>query len=166
MEIKKFIDIDKTTENEAPHIVNWLLKKDTLRGFPLSCRKEVIDAVRIWMDYAKRGCSLTAFYKKKPVGCVNLYINEVEKLKHHCLFVIIVEETMRGKGIGTILLEEVIHLAKNTFQIEFLHLEVYEHNPAYHLYKKHGFIQYGCHPNYLKDENGIYYKKILMQKVL
>lgn len=163
---KPQITLRKTTEEDAPYITNWLLQGDVLKGFPMTDKREVDDAVRIWMLYAKRGCSLTAVYKKKPVGCANLYINEVEKMKHQSLFVIIVDEKMRGQGIGTLLMNEITRLAKNKYQVEILHLEVYEHNPAYHLYKRMGFEEYGCHPKYLKDNKGVYYDKIVMQKKL
>jgi len=156
----------KTTEGDASFLIEWLEQKDVLKGFPMTDKREVEDAVRIWMLYLKKGASITALYKKKPCGAATLYINDIEKLKHQCLFVILVDEKMRNKGIGTLLLRELYKLAKEQFNIEILHLEVYENNPAYNLYKRMGFEKYGSHPKYLRDENGIYYDKILMQKEL
>ena len=86
-------------------------------------------------------------------------------MAHQCLFAIIVDEQHRGKGVGTALLRELIILSKEKFQLEFIHLEVYEGNPAINLYKRFGFEQYGIHERFIKDQ-GRYISKILMQKNL
>lgn len=163
---KPLVTLRKTTEKDAPYLAVWLEQKDVLKGFPMTDKREIDDAVRIWMLYLKKGSSITALYKKKPCGAANLYINDIEKMKHQSLFVIIVDEKVRNQGIGTLLLKEITRMAKEEFNVEILHLEVYENNPAYNLYKRMGFEEYGRHPKYLKDENGIYYGKILMQKKL
>ena len=56
-------------------------------------------------------------------------------------------------------------LPKNNFDIELLHLEVYEGNPAIHLYQRLGFVQYGYQRHFIK-QNGQYLGKIMMQKAL
>ena len=66
----------------------------------------------------------------EPAGLANLYIQPFAKFKHQCLFSIIVASKFRGKGIGTILLETLKGYAKEKFNIEILHLEVYDGNPA------------------------------------
>ena len=52
-------------------------------------------------------------------------------------------EAHRNKGIGTKLLDELFALAKETFKIEIVHLEVYHTNPAIILYQRLGFKQFG-----------------------
>ncbi|MGE0198002.1 MAG: GNAT family N-acetyltransferase [Simkaniaceae bacterium] len=163
---KPLITLRKTTEKDAPYLQEWLLQKGVLDGFPMINQREVEDAVRIWLLYIKKGYSITALYKKKPCGAANLYINDIEKMKHQCLFVIIVDEKMRGQGIGTLLLNEITRMARDQYQIEVLHLEVYENNPAFRLYERMGFKQFGRHPKYLKDDKGVYYDKIVMEKRL
>ncbi|MDJ0651451.1 MAG: GNAT family N-acetyltransferase [Simkaniaceae bacterium] len=144
----------------------WLQQPGVLEGFPMSDKREIDDAVRLWRQYLAKGASITALYKKKPVGAASLYVQEVEKLKHQSLFVILVDEKYRGQGIGTLLLKKIQKLAKNTFGIEILHLEVYDKNPAIRLYERVGFKKYARHPDYLKDRNGNYFGKILMQMEL
>jgi len=156
----------KTTEKDASLLIKWLKQKDVLKGFCMTTEREIQDAVRIWMLYLKKGASITAIYKKEPCGAANLYINDIDKMKHQSLFVIIVDEKRRGQGIGTLLIKEMMRMAKNQFNVELLHLEVYEDNPAYRLYKRLGFEEYARHHKYLKDERGIYYSKVLMQKAL
>ena len=57
----------------------------------------------------------------------------------------------------------VMGQAKHTFGIQLLHLEVYEGNPAYNLYYRLGFRKYGKHEKFLKEADGSYHSKVLMQ---
>jgi len=154
-----------TDSKDLPLFVKWLMQKDVLIGFPMCDRREVEDAVSLWTTYIEKGVSLTALYDGQPVGAANLYIQEVEKLSHQALFVIIVDEAYRGRGIGTFLLHEIQALGKKR-GVEILHLEVYDKNPAVRLYEKLGFKKYGSHPHYLRDGEGNYYDKIFMQMLL
>lgn len=153
-------------DSDQKYLVEWLLQPGVLDGFPLADLREIEDAARIWLSYAKYSGVLTAVYEGIPCGIANLYLQPYKKLAHQCLFAIIVDEKYRGKGVGTKLLTELMTLAKERFQIELLHLEVYEGNPAIKLYHKLGFEQYGIQRHFMKDEKGIYRAKILMQKVL
>lgn len=155
------ITFRSTDKKDLPLFEEWLLQPGVLVGFPMCDKREVSDAVRLWNDYIDKGLSITALYKKKPVGAANLYMHDVEKLSHQALFVIIIDEKHRGMGIGTLLLKEIYKLAKKR-GVEILHLEVYEKNPAVRLYERFGFKKYGSHPRYLKDSGG-YYDKIFMQ---
>lgn len=144
----------------------WLSDPKILFWFPMEGEKEVDDAIRIWMEYASRQCGLTALWNGVPCGMAVLYIQPFEKLAHTCLFSIIVSSDHRNQGVGRALLEELIELAKNTFHIEILHLEVYEGNPAKRLYERLGFISFGEHTSFTKESDGIYRGKISMQKKL
>lgn len=159
---KPDVTFRKTDKKDMPLFVEWLLQPGVLVGFPMSDKRECQDAVRLWTHYIDKGLSITALYKGKPVGAANLYQHEVEKLSHQSLFVIIVDEKYRGKGIGTLLIKELIRLGKKR-GVEILHLEVYDKNPAVSLYKRLGFKEYGRHARYLKDVEGNYYDKILME---
>ena len=163
---KPIVQIRPTVMNDLSSIQEWLLDKEVLKGFPMINKREVEDSIRYWRHYIEGKMSITAVYKKKPAGCANLYIQTIEKLKHQCLFVIIVGAEYRGQGIGTMLMKALEKRAKETFQVELLHLEVYENNPAIGLYERLGFKRYGFHPKYLKEPDGTYYDKILMQKYL
>jgi ribosomal protein S18 acetylase RimI-like enzyme len=163
---KPLVTFRPTIPADLESYKQWLQQPGVLEGFPMSDKQEIDDVVRLWDQYIAKGASITALHKKKPVGAANLYVQEVEKLKHHSLFVILVDEKHRGKGIGTFLIKELQNLAKNTFGIEILHLEVYDKNPAVRLYERVGFKKYAHHSNYLKNVNGNYFGKILMQMEL
>ncbi len=71
-----------------------------------------------------------------------------------------VKKEHRGKGIGTMLLREMIERCKGKFEI--LELEVFaENQPAKHLYEKFGFKTYGLRPKSVK-RNGKYTDEELM----
>lgn len=154
-----------TKEDDAPYLKKWLLEPGILEWFPMDDEREVDDSVRIWVSYFEKKSAFTALLDGTPCGMGNLYIQPYQKLLHQCLFSIIVSKEFRGKGIGTKLLEEMIKRAKNDFKIETLHLEVYEGNPAKHLYDRMGFKEYGRHPKFLKKRD-TFWTKILMEKAL
>lgn len=150
---------------DLPFLKTWLMQEGVLRYFPMINEREVDDALRIWVEYIKMGAALTCLVDDKPVGMANLYIQTFACQKHQCLFSITVDEKARGKGVGTYLMQELMKLAKETFHIEVLHLEVYDGNPAQRLYERLGFKPYGIHKAFLK-EDGEYIGKVMMEKEL
>lgn len=74
---------------------------------------------------------------------------------------IVVKKDFRGKGISTILLENIINLAKSN-NCHNVNLEVNSTNViAINLYKKFGFNQVGCRKNYYNEKDGLLFSKIL-----
>lgn len=74
---------------------------------------------------------------------------------------IVIKKTYRNQGIGTLLLENLILLAKD-LNISTLFLEVNDQNkPAIHLYEKLGFEKLGVRKKYYNNNNGIIMKKNL-----
>lgn len=147
-------------------LVDWLLQPGILRWFPMKDLVEVEDSAKTWFSYMRYNAVLSAVYDGVLCGSGILYVQPFQKLAHQCLFAIIVDEKYRNKGVGTALLKELMALAKERFQIELLHLEVYDGNPAISLYERMGFSRYGVHENFLKEGPGEYRDKILMQKKL
>jgi len=159
------VSIRYSEDADQKYLIEWLLQPGVLKWFPLNDLREVEDAARIWISYSKYKAVLTALWNGVPCGIANLYLQPYKKLAHQCLFAIIVDEQCRGKGVGTRLMNELIALAKERFQLEFLHLEVYEGNPAINLYHRLGFEVYGIQRRFIKDGDQ-YLNKVLMQKVL
>ena len=159
------ISIRWAEESDQAYLIEWFLEPGVLERFPLTGLREIEDAARLWVSYYKQKATLTALWDGVPCGIATLYLQPYKKLAHQCLLAIIVSESYRGKGVGTRLLTELMTLAKERFQIELLHLEVYEGNPAMHLYERLGFREYGVQPRFTKDDNR-YLAKIVMQKPL
>ena len=73
---------------------------------------------------------------------------------------IVTRKDYRNKGVGTLLLRELISICKE-FKANSIFLEVSEDNePAIKLYKKLGFENVGIRKNYYKDKNGLIMKNI------
>lgn len=156
------VSIRFTELADAEFLKKWLLQPDVLQYFPMDDVREVEDATRIWISYAKIQSGLTALYDGVPCGIANLYIQPYKKFSHQCIFSILVDEAFRGQGIGTRLIRSLKKLAKEAFHIEILHLEVYEGNPAINLYHREGFKEFGYQSFFIKDK-GRYVGKIYME---
>lgn len=165
MSVNDPISVRFSEEADQKNLVEWLLQPGVLQWFPLFDLREIEDAARIALSYSKYGAALTALWEGIPCGIANLYLQPYKKMAHQSLFMIIVDEQYRGKGVGTKLLSELIALAKERFQLEFIHLEVYVGNPAIFLYQKLGFEEYGRQRRFIKDGDQ-YLDKLLMQKIL
>ncbi len=158
-------EVRYTLMEDASHLKEWLAEPGILKGFPMADPLEVEDSVKHWISFAKYKASLTATIDGKPVGIATLCLMPYRKLAHQCLVSIIVSKEVRNKGVGTILLNNLIHLAKNYFGLEVLYLEVYEGNRAISLYERFGFREIGFQKHFMK-ENGEYIGKIIMERIL
>lgn len=158
------ISVRLTKPEDETQIKEWLLYDNTLRGFPMADRAEVDDNVGMWMQYAKYGCGLSAELDGKFIGACVLYVNPYKRMQHQCLFAIVMDENVRGQGYGTELLEQMERYAKQQLKIEQLHLEVYDGQKAYDLYKRLGYVEYGRESDCLRDPSGESIDKILMYK--
>jgi RimJ/RimL family protein N-acetyltransferase len=159
------IKIRVTVPEDVELLKKWLAEPGVLRWFPMFDQREIDDAARIWASYGKLGACFTAEWDNEPCGIANLYIQPYKKLSHQCLFAIIVSENFRNKGIGGALLDHIMKVGKEQFHLEYIHLEVYDGNPAINLYRRKGFVEYGVQKHFIKD-SGEYINKIMMQRYL
>lgn len=160
------VEIFPSVEADMISLRVWMREPGILRWFPMIRDIEVADALHYWKSFFPLGSSITAFVDGEPAGIANIYIQSFPKVRHQALFVIVVGDKWRGKGVGTQLIEHTIRLAKKKFHLKILHLEVYENNPAIRLYERMGFKEYGRHLNSLKEQDGTYRAKIMMEKRL
>ncbi|MDF2577627.1 MAG: acetyltransferase [Chlamydiales bacterium] len=151
---------------DSYYLKQWLSEPGILRWFPIYDDKELDDSVKRWIDFSKLKCSITASYKGNPCGIATMYLHPYKKLIHQCEFGIIVGKNCRGGGVGNFLIQQLMLLAKNKFKIELIHLQVYEGNPAFGLYQKMGFKEFGRQDHWLKEENGEYAARIFMERSL
>lgn len=160
------IDIRYTELTDGPYLKQWLLDPTVARWFPMADEVEIDDAVNRWVGFSRYRCSLTATCKGVPCGIATLYLQPYRKLAHQCEFGIIVGGDFRGQGVGSQLLKNLIHLAKEFFNIELLHLQVYSENPAKRLYERFGFVEFGHQKHWIRESNNEYTGRIFMEKYL
>ena len=58
-----------------------------------------------------------------------------------------------------------MHLAKDQFRIELLHLQVYSENPAIHLYERMGFKEFGRQIAWIKERRRSVYRTCIYGKI-
>lgn len=165
-EEKSQTEIRYTDLSDGRYLKEWLLEPSIGRWFPVYDMAEIDDAVHRWVGFSRYKCSLTAVKGGNPCGIATLYLQPYRKLAHQCEFGIIVGDGYRGQGIGTELLKNLMHLAKDTFKIELLHLQVYSENPAIHLYSRLGFVEFGRQTHWIKEIDGTYTGRVFMEKFL
>lgn len=163
-------DIRYTEPSDVQYLKKWFLDPTVGRWFPMADEVEYEDAAARWVGFCRYKCSLTAVINGEPVGLATLYLQPYKKISHQCEFGIIVGGEHRGKGIGSSLIRNLIHLAKSTFGIELLHLQVYQGNPAVRLYERFGFKQFGFQSHWIKErdeeDNPFYVGRVFMEKIL
>lgn len=95
-----------------------------------------------------------------------LKIRDFIKYCHRGEFGISIQEEYCNLGLGSIILQESIKIAKEN-GFEQIELGVFEDNPrAIHLYEKAGFQKVGVWPRAFKLKDGTYRDEILMTLVL
>jgi RimJ/RimL family protein N-acetyltransferase len=158
------LDMRFTELTDAPYLKEWLTDPSVAAAFPMDDVVEIDDAVSRWIGFCRYRCSLTATMDGVPCGMATLYLQPYRKLAHQCEFGIIVGSQYRNHGVGSDLLKNLIHMAKSYFNIELLHLQVYEKNPAIQLYERFGFVEFGRQTGWIKEKDGRHVGRIFMEK--
>lgn len=159
------IAIREAVQSDELFLKQWLMQPDVLKWFPMGDIKEVEDSARFWISFHALGCCYIAEKEGVPCGSVLLNLTHYAKIRHQCLLSIIVSEEFRNQKIGSLLLQHAEQQARERFGILLLHLEVYEGNPARRLYERMGYVEYGEHKKFIREEER-YQTKIMMQKWL
>lgn len=160
------LEIRFTEISDAPFLKEWLMHESVKHWFPMSDEVEIEDSVNRWIGFSRYKCSLTAVKDGVPCGIATLFLQPYKKLVHQCEFGIIVNENFRNQRIGSYLIHNLIHLAKETFKIELLHLQVYTENPAINLYKRWGFKEFGRQTQWIKEADGRYAGRVFMERTI
>lgn len=159
------LDIRYTYVTDTPYLREWLENPDVQKWFPVSEEKEIVDCVQCWIGFSRYSSSITATMNGVPCGIATLFLMPYRKVAHHCLFKLIVDPKFQGKGIGTSLLKNLKHLAKNYFHLELMHIEVFEGNPFIHLLLGQGFQEFCRQEKFVKDDSG-YHARVLFESYL
>ena len=147
--------------------INQLVEEDTF----ISTNKQTIqDEVEYITSILKntndgKEAHIVAFDGEKKIGSVDIFNLGVRK-EHVGELLINILDSFRKQGLGTILLDEIIILAKEKLNLKLITLTCFSLNEvAYKLYLKKGFKQYGLLPKAIKYK-GAYIDELLMYKEL
>lgn len=160
------LNVRFSEESDGAYWAKWLKDPDVKRWYPMNNDEERKESVARMVSFCKYKCALTAEFEEKIVGIAYLNLHPYRKIAHHCLFTVVIDPEARGKGIGTVLMEHLERLARDSFRIKILHLEMYERNPAIRLYLRLGYREFGSQSHWSKEGPGRYSGKIYMEKRL
>lgn len=106
---------------------------------------------------------LAAFLDGNLVGNVGVTrVQEHVKYRHRANFGISLQKKVCGLGLGTLMLQEILKLVKQT-EFEQLELTVFADNlRAIRLYEKSGFVKTGMMPRAYRLKDGSYHDEIQM----
>lgn len=159
------LEVRYTEPSDGYYLKQWLADPDGGCWFPIDGALELDDAVVRWIAFHRYQCSITILKDGTPCGIATLYLQPYGKLAHQCEFGIIVGKDYRGQNVGSYLMSCLIHLAKEKFKIEILHLQVYANNPAIKFYRRFGFKEFGRQEAWIKDKDG-YHARVFMERLL
>jgi len=126
-------------KEDEKEVQSWIKEDvDLMDFFPVSTVQETEDLARFWVNYGKKKGAMIALDGDLPVGIAILFLSSYIKLKHHALLQIVVKKKAREKGVGSYLLEKILHLAKKEHGLERVELELYD-NPNMSWFTKRGF---------------------------
>lgn len=156
-------------EDDAEKMIEYLRMTSGETYFMIRYPEEIIMSAEEEKEYLKKSLESTselmiaAFIDGELAGnCGISPVMNLKKLKHRAEFGISIKEKFWGKGIGNILLDEIIKEAAK-MGYEQIELGVYSDNvKAQSLYKKHGFEVWGNVKNAYNLNDGTYRDEIMM----
>jgi RimJ/RimL family protein N-acetyltransferase len=162
--------IRKAVEHDAEQIVqhtkNVLEENPLVMGTSLEEFNDSVEDEKKWIQsHNENGLLLVAEKDELIIGMLNFRLSSHKKFSHNGFFGMSVQEQFTGMGIGTLLLNEMLHWAEADRRVEKIYLEVFANNKrALHLYTKLGFIEEGRKKNHVKNGTDDYVDELLMSK--
>ena len=169
----KEIELRSADERDAEDLLKWLKTVNTESPY-LTCEPEEIkmtlEQEREFIKgitEAPKDLLLLAFEDGKHIGnCRMSSIGSTIRYRHRCSVGIALYQAYSGRGIGRLMLETVLSVAKDT-GYEQAELEVAVPNEkAIALYKSLGFEIFGTVPHGVKYKDGSYADYYSMVKTL
>ena len=156
---ESLIEYLKVTNAETP----YLICEPEEITLSLEQEKEIIRR----KEGAERELLLLAFENEKHIGNVSLMsVGTSMRYSHRCSIAIALYKEYCGRGIGRLMLEAILDVAKKTGYTQAELEVVTENTGALHLYESVGFVKYGQLPNSMRYKDGHTVDSFLMVKEL
>jgi putative acetyltransferase len=160
-------DIRYSRVTDISYLKKWMIDPRILQYLPFDYHQsqELEYFAKNWIGFSRYQASLTAVYNAHPCGIGTLFLMPYRKVAHMAMMYIVVDPLWQRKGIGSSLLKNLMHHARNHFKLELLNIEIMDNNPILSILKKNGFYEVFRQEKYFKV-NGKYHARILMEVVL
>jgi ribosomal protein S18 acetylase RimI-like enzyme len=156
---ESLIEYLKVTNAETPYLI---CEQEEIT-LSLDQEEEIIRR----KEEAERELLLLAFENGRHIGNVSLMsVGTSMRYSHRCSIAIALYKEFCGRGIGRLMLEAILDVAKKTGYTQAELEVVTENTGALHLYESVGFVKYGQLPNSMRYKDGHTVDSFLMVKEL
>lgn len=162
-------DPKKTDIDQVLKYINTLSKEKTYILFQglLMSKKSESAWLKDNMEKIKKGKAVVKFifYKNEFIGSGVINMRSEKTAKEHLgVFGISIAKKYRGKGYGSMLMDEVLNEAKKLKGLKIIYLEAFaENTTAVRMYEKKGFVKCGLLPGGVKRK-GVIGDEVMMYK--
>lgn len=156
-------DIRYAEETDVSAFSSWLPSEQACDPFPFTL-DEKEETLKNWMSFARIRAGLTGTLEGRPcaIGC--LFLMPYRKVAHQASFFLIVDPEHRRKGVGTVMVRNLVHLGKTRFRLESIYAEIFEPNPMIMILEKQGFQVFARQPDFIRISDCLH-DRILMEHV-
>lgn len=145
------------------YLNRWITDPSIACTVPCEDDLERRNFVKSWMYYTSLKAGLSLVLQDTNVAMGVLILMPYKKVQHHALLQIMVDPKMHNKGIGTHLLKNMLHLAKNYLNLDCVFMEYIGPKDKISFFTKRGFRIYAEQKGYVE---GPYPDKILLECLL
>ncbi len=158
-------EIRYTYSSDLLYLRSWLIDPRVADNFVASNAEEANSALGSWHFFTQIEASLTATFQHMPVAIATLFLMPYKKTKHGSLAKMVVNPAFWGKGIGTVLLKNLHHFAKEYWHLETISFEVFSGNKLENFLSKKGYQTLYKQEGFVCTEQG-HKARLLMEKKL
>ncbi|MCI5052372.1 MAG: GNAT family N-acetyltransferase [Simkaniaceae bacterium] len=155
-------NIRYTSQLDFGALNRWLHNPAVAKWFPTSTEQEATHMAKNWIAFSRYKSSLTATLHSQTIGVVTIFLMPYKKVAHMGMVYIAVDPEFQNRGVGSCLVKNINHLAKNYLNLESLHIELFSNCPAIPVFLKQGYYQVFCQPKHAKID-GTYYDRVVME---
>lgn len=155
-------DIRFSELDDVAYLSSWLTMPGACDDFPFNF-DEKEDAAKNWIGFSKYKASLTGTLDGTVVAIGTLFLMPYRKVSHHCSFYLIVDPMHRRKGIGTSMVRNLLHLAKNRFKLESVHAELFLPCSLETVLERLNFQPFATQDDFVKIDEKHYRPRLLLE---
>lgn len=147
---------------DREYMDSWI-SEESRKFFPFSTDEEQKNFLDNWIGFSKYRSSVTALIKGTPCAIATLYLMPYRKISHSAIIWMLISPQEHNSELGSIMLRNVIHLAKTYFVMNHVNVEVFENSPIIPMIKSFEFELIIRHKKYARID-GEYFDRLIYMK--